>query len=66
MEADVDKIPEAFLATFGAWEDDREAEEIVYEIYTSRTVSQVKKEETNSCRDCLVQMASAAKPTDGP
>jgi hypothetical protein len=34
-----DKIPEEFLATFGTWEDDRPAGEIVTEIYASRTVS---------------------------
>ena len=32
-------MPEAFLATFGAWEDDRSTDEIVAEIYASRTVS---------------------------
>ncbi|WP_193195531.1 CopG family transcriptional regulator [Nostoc sp. MG11] len=30
---------EAFLETFGSWEDTRTAEEIVDEIYSSRTVS---------------------------
>ncbi|NDJ21918.1 hypothetical protein GS682_09780 [Nostoc sp. B(2019)] len=30
---------EAFLKTFGTWEDTRTAEEIVDEIYSSRTVS---------------------------
>ncbi len=33
------RLPEAFLATFGAWEDSRPAETIVSEIYESRTVS---------------------------
>ncbi len=32
-------IPEEFLATFGAWEDDRSSDEIVADIYTSRTTS---------------------------
>ena len=32
-------LPEEFLATFGAWEDDRSTDEIVAEIYASRTVS---------------------------
>ncbi|MDZ8106975.1 MAG: ribbon-helix-helix protein, CopG family [Nostoc sp. DedQUE12a] len=30
---------EAFLETFGTWEDTRTAEEIVEEIYSSRTIS---------------------------
>ncbi len=40
--AEKDHFPEAFLATFGAWEDDRDAEKIVHEIYASRTISQVE------------------------
>ena len=32
-------VPEALLATFGAWQDERSAEEIIAEIYASRTVS---------------------------
>ncbi len=31
--------PQAFLETFGSWEDTRTAEEIIDEIYSSRTVS---------------------------
>ncbi|QIR40921.1 hypothetical protein HCG51_32390 [Tolypothrix sp. PCC 7910] len=31
--------PQAFLETFGRWEDTRTAEEIIDEIYSSRTVS---------------------------
>ncbi|HLF27750.1 MAG TPA: hypothetical protein VJG32_15555 [Anaerolineae bacterium] len=34
-------ISEEFFATFGTWEDDRPADEIVAEIYTNRTVSTV-------------------------
>lgn len=30
--------PNAFLATFGTWEDDRSANEIIQDIYNSRTV----------------------------
>jgi uncharacterized protein YydD (DUF2326 family) len=32
----------ALLATFGSWQDDREAEEIVQEIYASRTLSDLE------------------------
>jgi len=32
--------PQAFLATFGTWEDTRTAEEIIDDIYSSRTVSE--------------------------
>jgi len=32
-------VPEALLATFGAWQDERSAEEIIEDIYASRTVS---------------------------
>jgi hypothetical protein len=32
---------EAFLATFGSWEDTREAEEIIDDIYMHRTVSEL-------------------------
>lgn len=32
-------LPESFLATFGAWQDDRSDEEIVRDIFESRTVS---------------------------
>lgn len=32
-------LPKAFLDTFGAWDDDRSSDEIVTEIYESRTVS---------------------------
>ena len=32
-------LPQALLETFGTWEDTRTAEEIVDEIYSSRTVS---------------------------
>lgn len=35
-------MSEEFLATFGAWEDDRSADEIVAEIYASRTTSSPK------------------------
>lgn len=31
---------EALLATFGSWEDDREPEEIVRDIYATRTISE--------------------------
>ncbi|WP_341525643.1 hypothetical protein WKK05_24095 [Nostoc sp. UHCC 0302] len=31
--------PQAFLETFGTWEDTRTAEEIIDEIYSSRTVN---------------------------
>ncbi len=31
-----DMLPEEFLATFGAWEDDRSIDDIVAEIYASR------------------------------
>ena len=30
---------EALLATFGSWQDDREPEEIVHDIYATRTIS---------------------------
>ena len=30
---------ETLLATFGSWEDDRETEEIVQDIYATRTIS---------------------------
>jgi hypothetical protein len=33
---------EAFLETFGTWEDTRTTEEIIDDIYTSRTVSERK------------------------
>jgi hypothetical protein len=32
-------LPPEFLATFGAWEDARSAEEIITDIYTSRTLT---------------------------
>ena len=32
----------ALLATFGSWEDDREPEEIVQDIYTNRTISELE------------------------
>lgn len=32
-------LPEMFLATFGAWEDERSAHQIITEIYASRKVS---------------------------
>ena len=32
------KLPDAFLATFGSWQDDRSAEEIAREIIKSRRV----------------------------
>jgi hypothetical protein len=34
-----DAVPSPLLATFGAWEDERSADEIIAEIYKSRTVS---------------------------
>jgi hypothetical protein len=34
----------ALLATFGSWEDDREVEEIVQDIYTNRTTSDLEME----------------------
>ena len=33
---------ETFLATFGSWEDDREPEEIVQDIYAHRTISELE------------------------
>ncbi|MDX1524036.1 MAG: DUF2281 domain-containing protein [Anaerolineae bacterium] len=30
----------ALLATFGSWQDDRESEEIVQDIYATRTISE--------------------------
>jgi len=38
-EKTLSSVPEVLLATFGAWQDERSAEEIVEEIYASRTVS---------------------------
>ncbi len=35
--AETDRFPDTFLATFGNWEDERQAEEIVHEIYSTRT-----------------------------
>jgi len=32
-------VPEAVLATFGSWQDERSAEEIIEDIYASRTVA---------------------------
>ena len=32
-------LPDDFLATFGAWEDDHSVDEIVADIYASRTVA---------------------------
>lgn len=34
---------EAFLTTFGVWEDDRSPEQIVKDIYTTRTISQEER-----------------------
>ncbi len=31
--------PEGLLATFGSWQDERNAEEIIEDIYASRTVA---------------------------
>ena len=31
--------PEALLATFGSWQDERNAEEIIQDIYASRTIA---------------------------
>lgn len=31
------RLPEAFLSTFGAWEDDRTAEDLIAEVYATRT-----------------------------
>jgi len=39
VPANGESLPEAFAATFGAWEDSRPVEAIVTEIYESRTVS---------------------------
>jgi hypothetical protein len=39
LPANGQSLSEAFLATFGAWEDPRPAEAIVSEIYESRTVA---------------------------
>ena len=33
---------EALLATFGSWQDDREPEEIVQDIYATRTISDLE------------------------
>lgn len=33
---------EALLETFGSWEDDREPEEIVQDIYATRTISDLE------------------------
>jgi hypothetical protein len=33
---------EALLETFGSWEDDREPEEIVQDIYATRTISELE------------------------
>jgi hypothetical protein len=33
----------AFLATFGTWKDERSAEEIVADIYRSRTISEEER-----------------------
>jgi hypothetical protein len=33
---------EALLATFGSWQDDRDPEEIVQDIYATRTISELK------------------------
>ena len=33
---EADEFPQAFLETFGSWEDDRTAEEIIEDIYASR------------------------------
>jgi hypothetical protein len=35
-----DKIPLSVMELFGAWEDDRSAEEIIDELYQGHTVSQ--------------------------
>ncbi len=35
-------MPKEFLATFGAWEDERSTEQIISEIYDSRNVSTLK------------------------
>jgi hypothetical protein len=32
----------ALLATFGAWQDDREPEEIIQDIYANRTISELE------------------------
>jgi len=32
-------LPDDFLATFGAWEDDHSADEIIADIYASRTIA---------------------------
>lgn len=33
---------ETLLSTFGSWQDDRDPEEIVQDIYTERTISEVE------------------------
>jgi hypothetical protein len=33
---------DTLLATFGSWQDDREVEEIVQEIYATRTISKLE------------------------
>jgi hypothetical protein len=35
--AETDRFLDTFLATYGAWEGERKAEEIVHEIYSTRT-----------------------------
>lgn len=37
-----DTQQETFLATFDSWQDDREPEEIVQDIYTTRTISELE------------------------
>lgn len=36
--AKIDSPPQSLLETFGSWEDDRTPEEIIDELYTSRTI----------------------------
>lgn len=36
--AKIDSPPQALLETFGSWQDNRTAEEIIDEIYASRTI----------------------------
>jgi histidine ammonia-lyase len=39
---DVEAQQKALLSTFGSWKDDREAEQIVQDIYATRTISELE------------------------
>ena len=40
VPGNADAVPSPLLATFGAWEDERSADEIIAEIYKSRVTTQ--------------------------